>query len=82
MRAKPTSAQIDLEGLVAELSHAAYAFVLRNGFEGSFVEVELGLWEALRACQGKIEDFASTSPGAGPSSGPHLRVPASQSRTR
>ena len=74
MRAKPTNLQTDLEGLVAELTEAAYGFALRHGFNGTFVEVELGLWHAIRACQGRIEEFALASPPTGPSSGPHLPV--------
>jgi hypothetical protein len=35
--------------LLAELADAAYRFALHHGFKGSFVEVELGLWKALRA---------------------------------
>jgi len=74
MRAHPANLQTGLEGLVAELTEAAYGFALRHGFKGSFVEVELGLWEAIRACQGRIEEFASASPPTGASSGPHLPV--------
>ena len=62
MRANLANRQTDLEGLVAELTEAAYGFALRHGFKGSFVEVELGLWDAIRACQGRIEKFASAAP--------------------
>jgi hypothetical protein len=72
MRANPTDLRTDLEGLVAELTEAAYGFALRHGFNGTFVEVELGLWEAIRTCQRRIEEFASASPPTGPSSGLHL----------
>jgi hypothetical protein len=75
MRANPTNRQTDLEGLVAELTEAAYGFALRHGFKGTFVDVKLGLWDAIRACQERIEEFASDSPPTGPSSGPHLPVP-------
>jgi hypothetical protein len=68
MRANPTSRQTDLEDLVAELTEAAYGFALQHGFNGTFVEVKLGLWHAIRACQGRIEEFTSASPPAGPSS--------------
>ena len=74
MRANPTNLQTDLEGLVAELTEAAYGFALRHGFKGTFVEMELGLWDAIRACQGRIEEFASAPPPTGPSSGPHHPV--------
>ena len=68
MRANPSNLQTDLEDLVAELTEAAYGFALRQGFNGTFVEVKLGLWHAIRACEGRIEEFASASPPAGPSS--------------
>ena len=68
MRANPINLQTDLEDLVAELTEAAYGFALRHGFNGTFVEVKLGLWRAIRACQGRIEEFASASPSTGPSS--------------
>jgi hypothetical protein len=68
MRVNPTSQPTDLEDLVAELTEAAYGFALRHGFNGTFVDVKLGLWHAIRACQGRIEEFTSASPPAGPSS--------------
>jgi len=37
----------------SELTDAAYGFVLRNRFMGTFVEAGLGLWDALRA---SVED--------------------------
>lgn len=54
MHADPIAPQTDPEGLVAELTAAAYGFALRHGFTGTFIEVELGLWDALRARQGRI----------------------------
>jgi hypothetical protein len=45
--------QADREDLVVELAEAAYGFALRHGFRGTFIEVELGLWHALRSCQGR-----------------------------
>jgi hypothetical protein len=75
MRENPTNLRTDLEGLVAELTEAAYGFALRHGLKGTFVELELGLWDAIRACQGRIEEFASASPPTGSSSGLHLPVP-------
>jgi hypothetical protein len=76
MRAKPTNLETDLERLVAELTEAAYSVALRHGIKGTFVDLELGLWDAIRAYQGRIEDFASASPSAGPSSGPRALVQA------
>jgi hypothetical protein len=70
-----TDLQADSEDLVAELAEAAYGFALRHGFRGTFVEVELGLWHALRSCQGRIQEFASASLPTGSSSGPDLPVP-------
>jgi len=37
-----------LEEMEAELTQAAYQVALRRGFSGSFLDVELGLWQALR----------------------------------
>src|SRR4051812_26361362 len=34
--------------VVAGLAQAAYCVTLRSGFRGSFVELELGLWNELR----------------------------------
>jgi len=36
-----------LENLAAEFTGAVYPVALRHGLEGSWVEVELGLWRAL-----------------------------------
>jgi len=36
------------EGFLAELTDAAYRVALRHGIKGSFVDVEFGLWQALR----------------------------------
>jgi hypothetical protein len=73
-----TDLQAVLEDLVAELAEAAYGFALRHGFRGTFLEVELGLWDALRvrAGQGELGEIASAP--AGPS-GPHVPDPT---RTR
>jgi hypothetical protein len=76
MRAKPTNLETDLECLVAELTEAAYRVALRHGIKGTFVDLELGLWDAIRAYRGRLEHFASASPSAGPSSGPRPLVPA------
>jgi hypothetical protein len=36
------------EELLARLTAAAYSVALRHGLKGPFLEVELGLWRALR----------------------------------
>jgi hypothetical protein len=36
-----------LENLAAELTSAAYAFVLRQEMSGSWLDLELGLWRVL-----------------------------------
>ena len=36
-----------LERLAAEVTATAYAIALRHGSGGSWVDLELGLWEAL-----------------------------------
>lgn len=36
------------ENFLAELTEAAYSVALRRGFAGSFVEIQLDLWAALR----------------------------------
>ena len=38
-----------LEDFVAELTAAAYRESLRHGLKGPFIDVELTLWQALRA---------------------------------
>ena len=48
--ADPIAPQADPDGLVAELYEAAYGFAVRHGFKGTFIEVVLELWNALRAC--------------------------------
>ena len=37
------------EEFLAEITDAAYRVALRHGIKGSFLDIELGLWEALRA---------------------------------
>jgi hypothetical protein len=37
------------EQFVAELAAAAYQAALRHGLKGPFIDVELELWQALRA---------------------------------
>ena len=36
------------ERLLAELTDAAYCVAIRQGIKGSFLDAELGLWQALR----------------------------------
>jgi hypothetical protein len=36
------------EDLVAELTDAAYRVALKHQFKGSFIDVQLDLWSALR----------------------------------
>ncbi|MGD9858021.1 MAG: hypothetical protein AB7U20_24000 [Planctomycetaceae bacterium] len=43
---EPDSA--DAEDRIARLSDAAYQVALQHGFAGSFVEVQLGIWSAIR----------------------------------
>ena len=50
MHADPIATQADLDVLVAELYEAAQGFAGRHGFKGTFIEVVLELWDALRAC--------------------------------
>ena len=38
-----------VEELLAELTAAAYGVALRHGIKDSFVDVELEIWQALRA---------------------------------
>jgi hypothetical protein len=71
LHAEPIAPLIDREDLVAELIEAAYGFVSRHGFKGTFIEVELGLRDALRACQGRIQESASDpAPTGTPRSAP------------
>jgi hypothetical protein len=58
----PIAPLTDPDDLVAELTDAAYRFALRHGFKGTFVELELGLWDAIRARQWTIKEFASALP--------------------
>jgi hypothetical protein len=36
------------ESFLAELTDAAYRVAVRQGIKGSFLDAELGLWQALR----------------------------------
>ena len=50
MTADLIAPQADPDGLMAELYEAAQGFAVRHGFKGTFIEVVLELWVALRAC--------------------------------
>ena len=41
--------QSEREEFLAELTDAAYRVALQHRFEGSFLDVELDLWKALRS---------------------------------
>ena len=43
----------DSPGLVAELYEAAHDFALRHGFPCTFIEVQVGLLDALRSRAGE-----------------------------
>lgn len=47
----PSSAPItdSAEDRIARLTDAAYQVALQNGLTGSFVEVQLGIWSAIRS---------------------------------
>ena len=53
MHDDPIASQADSDGLVAEVYQAAINFALRQGFRGTFIEVQRGLLDALRACAGR-----------------------------
>jgi hypothetical protein len=55
---------VRLGTFAAELTSAAYHLVLRQGFEGSWLQVELALWEALTET---VETWARRRPPAMPS---------------
>ena len=48
MHANPNQSRSSQEQFLAELTDAAYRVALRHGVKGSFIDVELGLWKALR----------------------------------
>ena len=43
----PCTGGPQLENIAAELTGAIYPLVLRHGFLGSWLDLELGLWRAL-----------------------------------
>jgi hypothetical protein len=47
-----------IESLVAEVTVTAYAVVLRHGAGGSWVDLELELWEALARTVQKWDGFS------------------------
>ena len=49
------------EEVVAELAAAAYRVALRHGTQGSFIDLELDLWRALRSA---VADAATERPQA------------------
>jgi hypothetical protein len=53
-----------LGNFAAELTSAAYRLVLRQGFDGSWLQVELALWEALTEA---VATWARRRPPALPS---------------
>lgn len=56
--------EVRLGNFAAELTSAAYRLVLRQGFEGSWLQVELALWEALTET---VKRWAGRRPPAMPS---------------
>jgi len=49
MHADSNQSRSSPEHFLAELTDAAYRVALRHGFKGSFLDVELDLWAALRS---------------------------------
>jgi hypothetical protein len=47
-----------LERLAADLTDIAYAIALRHGAGGSWIDLELGLWEALA---GAVREWAGSN---------------------
>jgi hypothetical protein len=45
----PAPAATPAEDVLARAADAAYRVALRRGFRGAFVDVELGLWDAVHA---------------------------------
>ena len=44
----PNNGNNSTDDLVAELTDAAYRVALKHGFKGTFIDVQLELWAALR----------------------------------
>jgi hypothetical protein len=53
MDTKPLDSENALDGFVAELTSSAYGVALHHGFRGSFIDLELELWAALREAYAK-----------------------------
>jgi hypothetical protein len=75
MHGDSTDLQAAPDDLMAEFVEAAYSFALRHGVRGSFIEVQLALWDALRVRAGQRGVGEIASAPAGPSSGPHVPDP-------
>jgi hypothetical protein len=63
----PRSGDGALEGLAAEVTITAYAVALRHGAEGSWVDLELGLWAALART---VREWGQRRPGPLPGERP------------
>jgi hypothetical protein len=44
-----SQAHTDTEELIAELARTAYEVALRHGVQGSFLDLELELWQRMRS---------------------------------
>jgi hypothetical protein len=55
---------VEVEQFVARLTAAAYEVALRHGVRGPFLDLELGLWRALRTAA--VEQLAVAEAGAWP----------------
>lgn len=53
------------EELLAELTDAAYRVALKHQFKGSFIDVQLDLWSALREVIGKEVLIQERGPASG-----------------
>jgi hypothetical protein len=57
-----------VEAFLAELTDAAYRVALNHGFQGTFIDVQLDLWSALRKVVRQelfVNDFPSRYAPAG-----------------
>jgi len=57
MLAEPNQWRSLPEDILAELTDSAYRVVLHQGFKGSFLDLELGLWQALRGVFARPRPF-------------------------
>jgi hypothetical protein len=53
---------LDREAFLARLATTAYQVALRHGIRGSFVELELDLWHAVRAAFAGVQIEATEGP--------------------